>query len=273
MSDKFKSAVLTLPPTIRTELDVLIDKNSSGLSIYKKLKEKYSQTSTIPTVPTLLRYIKYYKVQKGQVQKKIIDEKFAYNFGDGVKEIENILVQISKGSEPNFNKIRLLEGLAGKCIQRVKILEDLPGKADPRVETAIARYISETKSIVESVTKLAEETSKDEQVLIQLIRNESKDLLRTVREIVLDVCPEKYDLFKEKLKVKLKAVGVSIDSLPTSVEQPALPEPTEQVITQPVVTTVTVPSCTPIEIKDEPIEQGIIIDEPSKETSNTNSPE
>jgi hypothetical protein len=201
---KFKSAVLELPPEVRTEIDSLIEKDCSGLFIYSSLKDKYGQAVQVPTVPTLLRYIKYYRLQRGSIQKQIIDERLTYNFEGGLQEVESVLVQISQNKEPSFNKTRLLEGLAAKCIQRISELEISTIKRDFRVENAIARYISEVKSIIETVTRLSGDTQKDEQVFIQLIRNESKGVLELVREIVLEIAPEKYELFKDKLKKRLQ---------------------------------------------------------------------
>lgn len=242
---KFKSAVLELPPNIRAELESMVDRSKSGLSIYSSLKEKHGNTATIPSVPTILRYMRYYQTKKGAVQKQVFEEKLAFAFEDGLKEIESVVVQISQGKEPNFNKLKLLEGLAAKCIERVHLLEqsNVTTKKDPRIETAIARYISEARGIIESVTKLSEEVTKDEHVLIQLIRNESRDILASVKDVILAICPEKYDLFKEKLKLKLSEKGAVIDvqpveEAPVQEEQPLpLPEPK------------------PKEIKDEPIEQ------------------
>jgi len=224
---KFRSAVLDLPPNVRAELEAMIDKSKSGLSIYSSLKEKYSTQTTIPSVPTILRYMRYYQEKKGAVQKQVFEEKLAFSFEDGLKEIASVVVQVSQGKEPDFNKVKLLEGLAGKCLQRVHLLEESSKstKKDPRIETAIARYISEAKGIIESVTKLSEEVSKDEQIMIQLIRNESREVLAAVKDVILSICPEKYDLFKEKLKIKLSEKGAVIDAQPVEEVPQALPEP------------------------------------------------
>jgi len=225
---KFRSAVLDLPSNIRAELESMIEKDRSGLAIYSSLKEKYGNTTTIPTVPTLLRYIRYYKERKGTIQKQVIEEKLAFTFEDGIREVENVLVQISQGKEPSFNKVKLLEGLAAKCLERIHFLETIDGgqkqrKRDSRIETAIARYISEAKNIMESLTKLSGDVQKDEQVLIQLIRNESKEMLSAVKDVILAICPEKYNLFREKLKLKLSEKGAVLEAQP--IEVPQLQEP------------------------------------------------
>ena len=208
---KFRSSILKLPPNIRTELDSFIEDGSkSGLAIYHALKEKYGSVTQVPTVPTILRYVKYYNIQKNSMSKRIVEEKITYKFEDGIKEIENVLIQIDNGQEPRFNKLRVLEGLAAKCLMRIKDIED-KHKDTISAEGAIAKYISEAKNIIESINKLSKDVSNDEQVLIQLIRNESRGVLEAVRDIILDIAPDKYELFKEKLKHKMSDHGAVID--------------------------------------------------------------
>jgi len=207
---EFKSSVLKLPPEIRTELDGFIDNGKASLAIYEALRTKYGSIVQVPSVPTIIRYVKYYNLQKRNVQAKVVEERIAYKFEDGLKEIEGILVQISEGKEPRFNKIRLLEGLVAKCLSRIKELELYPGQKTDK-DVAIARYISEAKNIVESLNKLSKDVQSDERVLIQLIRNESRGVLEAVREIVLEIAPDKYDLFKEKMRVKMQAQGAVVD--------------------------------------------------------------
>jgi hypothetical protein len=211
---EFRSSVLKLPPDIRTELDNFIDNGKASLAIYSALKGKYGSVLQVPSVPTIIRYVKYYNLQKRNVQAKIVEERIAYKFEDGLKEIEGILIQISEGKEPRFNKIKLLEGLVAKCLKRISELELYPGQKTDK-EVAIARYISEAKNIVESLTKLSKEVQSDERVLIQLIRNESRGVLEAVREVILDIAPDKYDLFKEKLGSKMREHGAVVDVEPT----------------------------------------------------------
>ena len=213
---EFKSNIFNLPPNIRTELDTFIDNGKAGLAIYGALREKYGSLMRVPSVPTIIRYVKYYNLQKRNTQSKIIEERIAYKFEDGLKEIEGILIQISEGKEPRFNKIKLLEGLVAKCLRRIAELELYPGQKTDK-EVAIARYISEAKNIVESLTKLSKEIQGDERVLIQLIRNESRGVLEAVREIILDIAPDKYALFKEKMRVKMKEHGAIVDVEPNEI--------------------------------------------------------
>lgn len=213
---EFKSSILNLPPDIRTELDTFIDNGKASLAIYGVLKEKYGSLTRIPTVPTIIRYVKYYNLQKRNTQSKIVEERIAYKFDDGLKEIESILVQISAGKEPRFNKIHLLEGLVAKCLKRISELELYPGQKVDK-EVAIARYIAEAKNIVESLNKLSKEIQSDERVLIQLIRNESRGVLEAVREIVLEIAPDKYDLFKAKLMSKMQEHGAVVEVEPNEI--------------------------------------------------------
>lgn len=214
MQKKFKSVLFDLPPEVRAEVDNLIDQDYSGLAIYNSLREKF-QNIKIPTLPTILRYIRYYRVQKQNIKRQLAEEKILCNFESGLAEINSVLIQISRGKDPIFNKIRLLEGLVGKCMQRITALENLEvdRKSNQNVDNIIIRYISEVKSIVDIINKLSGNNAyQDEKILIQLIRNEAKGVLEAVREIVLEICPEKYDLFKEKLLLKLQSLGLHTET-------------------------------------------------------------
>ena len=240
MQIPFKSSIFDLPISIRTELEQMIDKSTSGLGIYNRLKEKYGSQTQVPTVPTILRYVKYYNGKKETLQKKVIEEKLTCNFESGLQEIEGVLTQIQQGGDPSFNKVRLLEGLVAKCLQRINDLEcDQPSgkgkKKDPRIEQAIARYISEAKSIVESVTKLSGDVQKDEQILIQLIRKETQEILALVKDIILDVCPEKYNVFRDKLKLRLQDKGKEISSREGAIEAEVIPSTLPELDATPVV--------------------------------------
>ena len=233
MTRNFRSSILELNPTVRAELEELIEKGTSGLSIYNTLKQKYEPQIKVPTVPTILRYVKYYQLKKRDTQKKLVEEKLACDFGDGITEIENIVARVTQNEEPTFNKIRLLEGLVAKCLCRITSLESsLQGqKANPSIENAIVRYVSEVKTLAETITKLSAESQQSETVLIQMIRNEAKTVLEVIREIILDICPEKYDLFKEKLRRKLQDKGLEVS---TQTKVTELSKDTEQILKEEV---------------------------------------
>jgi hypothetical protein len=243
---KFQNAVMALPPDIKAEVDSLVENNCSGRSLYFTLKEKYKETAQIPSIPTLLKYIKYYHASKQQVQRQVVEEKMLTKLEGGIVEVDRVLIQISKGEDPSFNKIHLLEGLAGKCLKRIQNLENMVSTykdPDPAVENVIVRYVSTVKEIVQSVVTLANE-SQDDQVLIQMIRAETSGILRAVNEVLLDLCPDKYEEFKEKLKTKLSGYTSTDSQGQTSIpalsgevtdaetESPAVPIPESEPINQ-----------------------------------------
>jgi len=210
MPTAFKNSLLALPREIREDVDSLIEKQYSGKALLRHLKERYQNVAIIPSLPTILKYVRYYNSQKHNIQQQIVEEKILYNLEDGITEVNNVFLQVSSGKDPNFDKIKLLEGLAGKCVHRIHKLEDLikdKQKPDPAVEQAIVRYVSVVKDIMQSVNTLSSTHREDEKIMIQLIRTEARGILDAVRSIIIEICPDKYDIFKEKLRSKLQERG------------------------------------------------------------------
>ena len=229
---KFKNVILEFPPEIRAEVDNAIETQQlSGRAIYRMLKDKYSNVIAVPSLPTVIKYIRHHTTTQDNVKRQLIEEKTLYNLEDGVKEVTNVHLQVSRGEEPHFQKIKLLEGLAGKCIHRIHALEDLISnvkKPDPAVENVIVRYVSTIKDVLQSVAGMSSTKESDERVVIQMVRTEARQILNAVRSIILEICPENYDLFKEKLQVRLKDYGITsqaqqaekIDDTPKELSEP-----------------------------------------------------
>jgi len=252
----FRNSVLHLPPDVKTEIDQLIDQDSSGQAIYRSLTAKYGTQLKVPSLPTILKYVRYYNSQKMGIQKQIIEERLVSQFQNGVQEIETLIAKVSQGQDQaTFNKVRVLEGLVAKCMLRIHSLELTQSSAtrpNTAVEQAIARYIAEVKSIIESIIKMSSSIQQDEQTLIQVINVQSNKFLEVVRDIVLEVCPERYDTFRTKLESKLRDQKLFVQP---QIEQPVeLPTQVEQLakeLDEPFV----VPSEPPTELTDKDIEE------------------
>ena len=238
--NKFESVIYTFPPEARAEIDKLIEQHSSGTAILSTLRQKYSGIiPSVPSLPTVLRYIKHYRFEKDNISKHIVNEKITCQYGDGLAEIDNILININEGKEPRINKVKVLEGLAAKCLQRIQYLEDEEAlsktdknrsKFDSKgAEASIVRYVMEVKSILDTSHKLSKEVQEDDKVILQIIRNESQGLLEVIKEIILDICPDQFELFKEKLKLKLQDRGIVIDVVSESANKDSLPQLTETI--------------------------------------------
>jgi hypothetical protein len=211
-----KGIVSKYPPEVLNEINDLIDRNNSGAFILRAIQSKYPELDPPLNHTTLNRYIKKYKHQN-QVSKKIIVEaQLLAKFSEGINEIEHLVAQVTKQDNPDFNKIRLMEGLVGKCLIRINALEaaskDKASEASPGIDGAIVKYISEVRNIIESVLKMSALFRSDEQETVRLVRLESKMILELVRSVALEVCPEKYNAFSQILKQKLQAHKISLDS-------------------------------------------------------------
>jgi hypothetical protein len=225
---KFTNVVLTLPADVKAEIDALIEKQCSGRSISSTMKEKYPESTgvVIPSLPTLLKYIRYYQTSKRDLQRNSIEKGLITKLETGIVEINQVLVQVSQGQSPNFDKVRLLEGLAGKCLQRVKRLEDLTEdskKPIPSVENAIVRYLSTVKDIIQSSAELSSDAPNDRD-LIQLVKAETRELLELVKTLILEICPEKYEEFRLRLQDKLQTMPKQEPVVVEAEATPAEPE-------------------------------------------------
>jgi len=266
---KFKNPVFDLPSEIKKEIDSLIESHMSGNSLHRSLVARYGTQVTVPSIPTLLKYIKYYNGERKSEIKQATDNKLLYKLEDGITEVDNVLVQISKGEAPNFSKIKLLEGLAAKCLKRVhdleNILKDSPKKLEPTAETVIVRYVTTIKDIMQSIASMSENQT-DEKVLIQMIRTEARSILDVVKLALLDVCPEKYDAFRDVLQVKLKERGINVvQSKPaTAAETQIVAPPDKETMSISITRTKTTVDANQTELTSEqtitvPVEQSVTV--------------
>lgn len=208
-----KNIISTLPPEIRAEVDKMVEMQASGSATHRMLVDKYSNVIKVPALPTVLAYIRKKNEQDKRAGLSVISPSAVSQFALGLHELARVADQARTKNEPNFSKIRILEGLVGKCVLRILAIEEATTKTTkifPGHEQAMVKYISEIKSIIESVIKLSTDLKKDDAEIIQLIRDESQAFLKIVKAVVLDVCPEKYELFKLKLKEGLKSKSVEL---------------------------------------------------------------
>ena len=202
---QFRNAVLDLPPEIQQEINKLIDDSNSSNNIHKTLTGKYTGKFLVPSIPTIVKYVRWYNVQKHTVVKAAIEEELLSNFKDGLAEIQSLLDRTSLEKSPNFEKIKVLDGIVGKCLLRAHDMEEsVEGKVHaPTTETAIIHYYSEVRKIIETTLKLSATFKEDEATLLQIINSEAKLFLEMVRDTVLEVCPEKAELFKRAFDRRL----------------------------------------------------------------------
>jgi hypothetical protein len=208
-----RNIINDLPPEIHAEIDSMVSAQASGSAIHRMLKDKYSTLISVPALPTVLKYIRKKNEEDKRAGSSVLSPAAVSQFALGLSELARVADQARTKNEPNFSKIRILEGLVGKCILRIQSIEDAATKTTkifPGNEQAMVKYISEIRGIIESVIKLSTDLKQDDQEILQLIRAESQAFLKIVKSVVLDVCPEKYELFKLKLKEGLKTKSVEL---------------------------------------------------------------
>lgn len=249
------STVDNYPRDVR---EILVKKlRTSAISnrrLYGWVKSTYEGTLTIPSAEAFSGWCSRARKRMAAQASEASADQLLSQFSAGLAEIETIVAQVRMGSHPDFNKVRLLEGLVGKCLMRITDLEDeyniykaslskkraaLFGKrtgiidhttvndmiADPRgkrkdvaadpagsqkieranVDVAIARYITEVRSIISDVLKMSAQFKADEVAAREHIRDEARVLLDLVKTVVMEVCPERYARFADRLTARLRS--------------------------------------------------------------------
>ena len=211
-----RSLIHDFPPEVRAEVDRMIEMRASSSAIHRMLKDKYKDIIHVPSLPTVLNYVRNKMEINSRPGMSGLSKDTVVQFTAGLAELAKVADQARTKNEPNFSKIRILEGLVGKCALRILAIEEATSKTSkifPGNEQAMVKYISEIKSIIESVIKLSTDLRKDDEEIIQLIHAEAQAFLKMVKAVVLDVCPEKYELFKARLRdgLKIKSIELNVD--------------------------------------------------------------
>lgn len=226
----------------------------SNQKLYRWVKSTYEGTLTIPSSEAFSGWCTRARKRMAAKASEASADQLLSQFSSGLAEIETIVSQVRMGSHPDFNKVRLLEGLVGKCLMRITDLEEeysiykasmskkrsaLFGKrtgiidhttvndmlADHRgkrkdnsvdqagtqkieranVDVAIARYITEVRSIISDVLKMSAQFKADEISAREHIRDEARVLLDLVKSVVMEVCPERYARFADRITARLRS--------------------------------------------------------------------
>lgn len=194
----FYSKILTYPADVRKKIDALLDENVNLKTIVKFLQENYGdKLKKFPSLSTLGRYAKWYRTGE-----------FKSDYGGfcvknpNITENKDVLdLQVDFKSS---NKQALLENLIQTCYNRLSRISDIQNlKRDPRWETMITRYIESLRQLIETLSKLRGELKDEQQtIIIAQVQAETVNIIKMFKDIVLEVCPDKVDIFQQKLKEK-----------------------------------------------------------------------
>ena len=214
---KSKSAVTFYPLNIINSINDCIDKSMSYSEIVSFIKEKYAaaypgilESTTPDAVKT---YMKRYNEIKIYVEKlkSYSGDKNIQKLQETVTEGEKSLERILTSKDPaKISRGQAMYSLLMKCITRFKEVEDAQIAQtclNPKLEKVLLDYIEQMKDLILKMASLIDEPS-DEQAIIMVVRGELSDILEAVKQVVLDVCPNDYEVVIKKLKMKLTEKGI-----------------------------------------------------------------
>lgn len=196
---KFVSKIYTYPKSIREDIDGMIDKNVSNSQILKYLINYTDKIGgKIPDPFTLQRYVEY------RLKGKIIPATAEAERKEEVRELQQYRAS-AQISEIIGNKKELLEVLITKCSERLNSISDR-GLTDVKWEHLFKGYLVEIREIVSVLAKLSGELKDDQVIIVNIVQGEMTRFLTGVYQVLKEICPEKLDAIKAKLKEKFKEV-------------------------------------------------------------------
>jgi len=189
--------MIIFPKKILEELDGYILKGYGPAVLKKILEERYKGPLKVPSTPTINVYIR---------ERKKILKQFSENTFDLTSDLEKI-----GSSEIDLQDKRgLLENILKKCFDRVKKIEQRQSlKYSPASEAQVVRYITEVRSIIETLLKLSGELEENtQQIVVNIVNENLNDIMKVIYRVLMKVCPEKKEKFKEELQIELKKGGL-----------------------------------------------------------------
>jgi len=208
------STLFDLPAEIREQINEKIEQGMSIQRLQKFIKDNFSDTLSTPAFDTLSRYRKQYKVLSSPTPHIVPKEEIQRDFNAGLAELDKVLNQIKDKQDLDYSNVNVLQGLMGKCLIRLSELEKVQADnshIDVNLEKQILAYIDETKNFVKTIVTLTNALNSQQAKLDELIQKETKFILQTVSNIVLQICPDRYDQFTAAFRSSLVMTGRGIN--------------------------------------------------------------
>ena len=198
----FHSKILTYPLAIREEIDSLFKKNTSLRTIQKFLGNYKKRIGNVPDLSTLERY----GASRGFIQSTTGNglQKLEPNLSDNsilmIDGSSNMLSSLSRIGLIETKK-EILEGLVTSCKQRLAIITERQSNIpDKGWESLYKSYISEVRTLVETLAKLSGELTEEKSIIVNVVQEELPRFFKLVLDILKDICPEKVEAFRAEFK-------------------------------------------------------------------------
>lgn len=200
------SHIFQYPPEVLSDINELIDKGASIRVIRQHLVDKYKNVVPVPANDTISLYRKQYLAKGKSIALSTDKQDIQRQFNEGLTELDRLLTQIKGRQELNYSNVKLLQGLMGKCLLREAALEVQQANnrtPDMYIEKQMLAYISEARNYVKTIVQLTADLASQQAKLDELVKKETKFILQTVSNIILQVCPQYYEQFSRKFKEAL----------------------------------------------------------------------
>lgn len=169
---------------------------------------------TVPSLDAISLYRKQYQSKNTAITLQTNKTEISREFNEGLTELDRLLTQIKGRQELNYSNVKVLQGLMGKCLLRESALEHQQASnrvPDMMVEKQILAYISEARNYVKTIVQLTADLASQQAKLDELVKKETKFLLQTVSNIVLQICPDRYEQFSRLFKQALMNESSSLN--------------------------------------------------------------
>ena len=200
------SHIFQYPPEVLADINELIDKGASIRVIKQRFEDKYKNIVPVPANDTISLYRKQYLAKGKSIALSTDKQDIQRQFNEGLTELDRLLTQIKGRQELNYSNVKLLQGLMGKCLLREAALEVQQANnrtPDMYIEKQMLAYISEARNYVKTIVQLTADLASQQAKLDELVKKETKFILQTVSNIILQVCPQYYEQFSRKFKEAL----------------------------------------------------------------------
>ena len=190
------SHIFQYPADVLEALNQKIDSGASVRVIQQFIKDNYSNVVTVPSLDAISLYRKQYQSKNTAITLQTNKTEISREFNEGLTELDRLLTQIKGRQELNYSNVKVLQGLMGKCLLRESALEHQQASnrvPDMMVEKQILAYISEARNYVKTIVQLTADLASQQAKLDELVKKETKFLLQTVSNIILQICPQHYE--------------------------------------------------------------------------------
>ena len=208
------SHIFQYPQEVLSEINELIDKGASIRVIKQCISDKYKNIVPVPANDTIALYRKQYLAKGKSIALNTDKQEIQRQFNEGLTELDRLLSQIKGRQELNYSNVKLLQGLMGKCLLREAALEVQQASnrtPDMYIEKQMLAYISEARNYVKTIVQLTADLASQQAKLDELVKKETRFILQTVSNIVLQICPDRYEQFSRLFKQALMNESSSLN--------------------------------------------------------------